>query len=99
MGRLARLTDFAIAALMLAGGSGPARAADPPAVMTAYDVDYASSGDATLKLDIVQPAAGAGPFPAVLVIHGGAWREGSKDENRKLLVDFARRGYVAVSPE
>jgi hypothetical protein len=63
MGRLARLTDFAIAALMLAGGSGPARAADPPAVTTAYDVDYASSGDATFEFfdRQLKPKAAAKP--------------------------------------
>ena len=30
-----------------------------------------------LTLDVYQPQ-GKGPFPAVLAIHGGAWRSGSK---------------------
>lgn len=79
--------------------SAGSRAADPPEVTKSYDLLYASHGGTELKLDLVQPAAGAGPFPAVLVIHGGAWREGGKEENRKLLADFARRGYLAVSPQ
>jgi len=74
------------------------RATDP-AVTTSYDVPYATVGDVQLQLDIVQPAMGDGPFPAVLVIHGGAWNEGGREENHHYLVDLARRGYVAVSPQ
>lgn len=81
-------------ALLLFVGS-----ASDPAVSTTYDVPYTNVGAVELRLDIVQPAVGDGPFPAVLVIHGGAWREGSKEENRRFLMDFARRGYVGVSPQ
>jgi acetyl esterase/lipase len=34
-----------------------------------------------------------------MVIHGGAWRGGNKAQHRDLLDRFARRGYVAVSPQ
>jgi acetyl esterase/lipase len=85
--------------LLFALGLRAAQGADPPPITTAYDVPYATAGGVELQLDLAQPARGNGPFPAVLVIHGGAWREGGKEENRRLLIDFARRGYVAVSPE
>lgn len=80
------------------------RAADEPKskpsdVVTDYDVVYTKAGDAELKLDVVRPAEGDGPFPAVLAIHGGAWRQGNKKDTRQLLLEFARRGYVAVSPQ
>ena len=68
-------------------------------VSKTWDIVYSSAGDAELRLDLVQPVAAKAPGPAVVVIHGGAWREGAKEENRKLLVDFARRGYVAISPQ
>ena len=48
---------------------------------------------------MARPAEGDGPFPVVFVIHGGGWRGGSKDGNRPALVEFAKRGYVAVSPQ
>ncbi|MDQ5871045.1 MAG: alpha/beta hydrolase [Acidobacteriota bacterium] len=74
-------------------------AQEPPDVSKTWDIVYANAGDTELRLDLVQPAAAKEPGPAVLVIHGGAWREGAKEENRKLLIDFARRGYVAISPQ
>jgi acetyl esterase/lipase len=80
-------------------GALSAQIGEPPEVTRAYDVVYANPGGAELRLDVDQPAARRGLLPAVLVIHAGAWKEGAKEENRKLLVEFARRGYVAVSPQ
>jgi acetyl esterase/lipase len=37
---------------------------------------YTKAGDTELKLDLARPAEGEGPFPAVLVIHGGGRRGG-----------------------
>lgn len=84
---------FALAAM-----GAPARG-DEPKVTTAYDLVYSKVGDTELKLDLARPSEGDGPFPAVLVIHGGAWRGGNKDSNRRILGEFAQRGYVAVSPQ
>ncbi len=74
---------------------------DPPKVKvtTTYDVVYTKAGGVDLKLDLARPAEGAGPFPAVLVIHGGGWRAGDKAGNRGALAEFAKRGYVAISPQ
>lgn len=87
-----------LTALLLAVPSR-STAQETPDVSKTWDIVYASAGDAELRLDLVQPAAAKAPGPAVVVIHGGAWREGDKAENRRLLVDFARRGYVAMSPQ
>jgi acetyl esterase/lipase len=76
-----------------------ARGADAPKAATQYDIVYAKPGGTELKLDLVQPGEGEGPFPAVLVIHGGGWRGGSKDGMRPALAELARRGYVAVAPQ
>jgi acetyl esterase/lipase len=70
----------------------------PPKVIIQNDVVYAAPGGVELKLDIARPD-GPGPFPGVLVIHGGGWRGGDKSQNRPALAEFARRGYVAVSPQ
>jgi len=72
---------------------------DEANVATKEDLVYTRAGDVELKLDLAHPAEGAGPFPAVLVIHGGGWRGGNKSQMRGALTEFARRGYVAVSPE
>jgi acetyl esterase/lipase len=68
-------------------------------VAEAHDIVYTKAGDAELKLDLARPADGEGPFPALLVIHGGAWRGGKKENVRGALTEFARHGYVAVSPQ
>jgi len=76
-----------------------ARAAEDTKVTTENDITYAKVNDAELKLDLAKPQSGEGPFPVVFVIHGGGWRGGDKKTNRPALTEFARRGYVAVSPQ
>ncbi|HEY4234082.1 MAG TPA: alpha/beta hydrolase [Lacipirellulaceae bacterium] len=49
------------------------------------DIEYATADGESLKLDVSVPD-GAGPFPVVLVIHGGGWSRGSKAEGMKPLV-------------
>lgn len=73
--------------------------ADALRVGMANDLIYSKPGSAELRLDVAYPAEGAGPFPGVVVLYGGAWRVGNKWGNRGLLTDFARRGYVAVAPQ
>jgi len=46
-------------------------------------------------LDVYSPE-GAGPFPVALFIHGGGWREGSKDLYRELGEWLAGHGIVGV---
>ncbi len=83
---------------------GPARGADEgeakaSRVRTEYDLVYTKVGDEELKLDLARPAEGEGPFPAIVVIHGGAWRGGNKASHRDLLNRLATKGYVAISPQ
>ncbi len=73
--------------------------ADNLKIVTENDVVYTKVGDTELKLDIARPAEGEGPYPGVLIIHGGGWRAGNKSGHRGLLADFAKRGYVAISPQ
>lgn len=57
----------------------------------------------TLRMDIYQPICEAGlynqPRPLMLIIHGGAFLAGSKDEASitDLCKQFARRGYVTAA--
>jgi len=83
---------------LLFGIAGLARAGDP-AVVTSYDLPFSNAGGVELRLDVAQPTMGRAPYPAVVVFHAGAWKEGSKEENRRLLFDLARHGYVGVSPD
>ncbi|MER3416598.1 MAG: alpha/beta hydrolase [Gemmataceae bacterium] len=67
------------------------------------DVVFGKGGQEQLKLDIAVPTGGKGPYPAIVLVHGGGWKFGSyKDFSRKGIEAVqlvARRGYVAVSPQ
>ncbi len=84
----------------LLGFASAAFAADEPAKAAGeQDVVYAKAGALDLKLDVSRPAAKEGLFPAVVVIHGGAWRQGNKADVRAIAGEFTKRGYVAVAPQ
>ncbi len=94
---LIRMAKCGLMAFVLV--AGPSRGGEPAAAKTELDVVYRKVGGSELKLDLVAPGASDGPRPAVLVIHGGAWRGGNKADVRSLLGRFASRGYVAISPQ
>src|ERR1700733_7594717 len=72
-----------------------------PAATTEEDIVYTKAGSTELKLDLMRPKAGEGEglLPAIVVIHGGAWRQGNKTDVRAILAMFVRHGYVAVAPQ
>ncbi|MGH8442367.1 MAG: alpha/beta hydrolase fold domain-containing protein [Nevskiaceae bacterium] len=49
-----------------------------------------------LLADVYRPL-GAGPFPSVLLLHGGAWKRGDRDQVEGLAGRIAERGYLVVS--
>lgn len=56
------------------------------------DIEYAQAGGESLKLDAFVPE-GAGPFPAVIFVHGGGWSGGDKTGgNDPLFAPLAARG-------
>ncbi|HEY1186435.1 MAG TPA: alpha/beta hydrolase [Gemmata sp.] len=101
--------------LALAPGAPPARAADAPtasaaalAVTTEKNVVYDTIDKQELLLDISAPKEG-GPYPCIVLLHGGAWVAGSrkdlsvgakgKDGERgpSLIEEVASKGYVVAS--
>src|SRR5262245_38914010 len=87
------------AVLILGFAAATVRGAEESKATTERDIVFAKVGPTELELDLARPAEGAGPFPAVLVIHGGAWRGGNKADVSGVLAEFVSRGYVAVSPQ
>lgn len=49
-----------------------------------------------LKADLYKPA-GNGPFPAVIMIHGGGWEGRSRDDMNDISERVAERGYVVLN--
>jgi arylsulfatase A len=61
------------------------------------DVTYARYGDRTLEMDIYRPKEAWGKLPAIVCIHGGGWRKGSKVNHRKVAQALATQGFVTAS--
>src|SRR5882672_7289937 len=55
------------------------------------DIEYGTAAGESLKLDAYVPE-GAGPFPAVILVHGGGWTGGDKSGGPK-------KGYMAPMHE
>src|ERR1051326_3042526 len=75
--------------------------ADAVAVETRYpietsDIAYRRADGAPLLARVYRPR-GAGPFPAVLDVHGGAWASGDRLNNAPLDEALARSGIVVVA--
>lgn len=64
-----------------------------------YDVVYTKASGQELKLDVARPSGEGEPLATIIVIHGGGWRGGNKESNRRFLDQFAAQGFVAVSPQ
>jgi acetyl esterase/lipase len=59
-------------------------------------IEYSNPDNQHLQLDMARPE-GEGPFPAVLCIHGGGFRAGTRDGYDALIKKLAKHGYVAVT--
>lgn len=77
----------------------PAPTKLPDSVEAIRDVEYGRVGNRALLLDIVRPKRPAGGvrMPAVVWIHGGGWRRGTRGGMQN--VPLAERGYFTVSIE
>lgn len=77
----------------------PIRSGEPAAeVGIERNIPYRDVDGQTLDLDVCTPAEPTGADPAVVLIHGGGFNQGSKDDEgiQNLCVWFAENGYVAV---
>ncbi|MEK6233107.1 MAG: alpha/beta hydrolase fold domain-containing protein, partial [Planctomycetales bacterium] len=59
------------------------------------DVEYHRAGGAPLLLDLYRPAKAKGRLPTVMWVHGGGWKNGSK--NRCLATWLVEHGYAVAS--
>ncbi len=55
----------------------PAFAREPDRAEILNNIEYGHAGDFSLRMDAYVPP-GAGPFPAVIIVHGGGWIRGDR---------------------
>lgn len=96
--RIQRLS-FTMIALLCLGlpQAGRAEPKVPENVIWRSGIEYSNPNDEHLKLNLARPKEGVGPFPAVLCIHGGGFRAGTREGYDSLCVKLAERGYVAAT--
>ncbi|MBM4004710.1 MAG: alpha/beta hydrolase [Planctomycetes bacterium] len=87
---------FPHARLLRAQGGG-VRA--PDGIAYHPNIECGKGGEQVLQLDLASPEELARPAPCVVLIHGGAWRGGKKDDAlmTSLLFEFSKAGYVTAS--
>ncbi len=98
------LVSLAVLSLVVIGRAGYGHCiawqsypAAPSTVELRRNVLYVQRNWQNLTMDIATPKQRQGPFPAVVCIHGGGWKSGSKKEMLPCLYTLAQQGCVAVS--
>ena len=74
----------------------PAEAAAPGGIEVRHDIRYSSGAGTSLGLDAYIPE-GARNLPGVIIIHGGGWNSGKKEEAAWLAEALVQTGFVAFS--
>ncbi len=71
----------------------------PPGIQTTLHNLYRNDGGRLVYLDIYAPAGPVpnGGWPALLAIHGGGWRGGSRAEYGRSVAELAAHGLVVVA--
>ena len=68
-------------------------------VVPERDVVFAHAGGRDLRCDIYRPADKRGPLPAAVMLHGGAWRRGSRTSLQAQAEELVQYGFVVVACE
>ena len=69
----------------------------PNHVEEKLNIEYGTGGDRNLHLDLYLPRGRTKPTPAILFIHGGAWKGGQRSDMKFYCVKFAEKGYVTAT--
>jgi acetyl esterase/lipase len=83
--------------LFSCGGEAPTDAPDTPVVELPYEIRRSIVFSGNLELDLYLPTESLGPFPAVVYIHGGAWRAGERTQFRPQAIHMASHGFVGAA--
>jgi acetyl esterase/lipase len=71
----------------------------PGRVTIEEDVAFGTGGGRELRCDVFTPPDEVSERPALLLLHGGAWRSGDKQQLKYYGIQLARYGYLCVCSE
>jgi acetyl esterase/lipase len=63
------------------------------------NIVYHTANNYEAKLDVYQPSGKSQPTPVVIVIHGGGWIAGTKEERVLEIMPYLQMGFAAVNVE
>lgn len=70
----------------------------PEDVFAVEDITYKTVDTISMALDIYQTKdVGSYPKPTLIFVHGGGWKGGERSDYLPYLIDYARKGYVAIT--
>ena len=58
---------------------------------------YQKNDNVTLQADVYYPKTPNQKYPAVILVHGGGWMSGSKENQRVMAQHLAKNGFVAMT--
>jgi acetyl esterase/lipase len=79
--------------------------AERSAVLIGHDyevspnITYLEANNYAAKLDVYKPREAKSPTPVVMLIHGGGWVEGSKEEESLGILPYLQMGFAVVNVE
>lgn len=88
---------MAFVALGVACTAAAAELAVPDSVVFERGIEFSNPDNQHLQLNLARPRQGEGPFPAIVCIHGGGFRAGTREGYDALCVSLAQQGYLAVT--
>ncbi len=98
-----RLLIFAVlpflTSICLAQSDAATFAADLFRYRVEPNIVYHTANNFQNKLDVYMPPDATAPTPVVIVIHGGGWVEGSKEERVLEMMPYLQMGFAAVNVE
>jgi acetyl esterase/lipase len=99
--KMNRMISFIGAVSLVTMSCNPASAQKLPAipgdVVFEPALEYANPDNQHLQLDLARPRSQTGPAPAIVCIHGGGFRAGTRQSYDALCIRLAKHGYVAVT--
>lgn len=96
-GAFRRFRFMFLMSLLSIGSLGAAELVVPDTVVFERGVEFSSIDGQHLLLNIARPKGATEALPAVLCIHGGGFRAGTREGYDGLCVQLAQAGYVAAT--
>jgi acetyl esterase/lipase len=69
----------------------------PDNVEEVLGIEYGTGGELKLQLDLYLPKGRIKATPAIIFIHGGAWKSGKRSDMKFYCIKFAEKGYVTAT--